>query len=190
MRIEVDTIRRVTGLSDAATKKLEVAAIAADKTPLLWQCVGQKQFAAISTHLPLEVTLGNANRPKYSNAEYRDILYFANGDVIPCSLLSMSGLSAKVSTPMGSEAVIPNIALRSVELNASGTKLRHPFTKESREMMLTMPRTGETSLTTHALLGSNGDLLRGSVIAISDQTVEVDSKQEPMVVERNEVVAW
>jgi hypothetical protein len=31
MRIEVDTIRRVTGLSDAATKKLEVAAMAAVK---------------------------------------------------------------------------------------------------------------------------------------------------------------
>ncbi len=29
MRIEVDTIRRVAGLSDATTKKLEVAAIAA-----------------------------------------------------------------------------------------------------------------------------------------------------------------
>lgn len=56
-------------------------------------------------------------------------------------------------------------------------------------MMLTITRATESSLTTHVLMGSNGDLLRGSVIAISDSAIEMDSKQEPMVIERDNVAA-
>lgn len=157
--------------------------------PLLWQSVGQKKPATITCKLPLEISVGNKAKPGELSRGFQDLLYFANGDVVPCSLNSMTETTTTVSTPVGEAVVIPNIALSGIELNVNGTKLKHSFTMESREMMLTIPRAAETSLTTHVLMGSNGDLLRGSVIAISDRAIEMDSKQEPMVIERDHVVA-
>jgi peroxiredoxin len=159
------------------------------KSPLRWQCNGQRQPTAIASEIPLEVTFERRGNAKDTATGFRDILYFVNGDVVPCLLSTMNATSTTVSTPLGGIERVPNAVLSSIELNADGTKLRHSFTKESREMMLTIPRTGEASLTTHVLLGSNGDLLRGSVIALSDETVELDSKQEPMLVDRDRVLA-
>ena len=157
--------------------------------PLLWQSIGQKEPVAISCKLPLEASVVNKAKSADLSHGFLDLLYFANGDVVPCSLNSMTDTTTSVSTPVSGSAVIPNVALSGIELNVNGAKLKHSFTKESREMMLTIPRATETSLTTHVLMGSNGDLLRGSVIAISDKAIEMDSKQEPMVIERDNIAA-
>jgi peroxiredoxin len=158
-------------------------------SPIMWQSVGQKKPVALTSKLPLEVSVGNKSKPAELSLGFRDVLYLANGDVVPCTLNSMTDTTTTVSTPVGGAVAIPNVALSGIELNVNGAKLKHAFTKESRDMMLTIPRSTETSLTTHVLMGSNGDLLRGSVIAMSDKAIEMDSKQEPMVIERDNVAA-
>jgi peroxiredoxin len=164
----------------------------ATEHPLLWKSLGQSRSVPLRLDYPQElvVTDPNSGRNKPSfGAANRDIAYMVNGDVIPCDLISLNENGAKVATPWGSEVFVQGSHWKSIELNANGSKIKHSFTKESRDTMLTLPRQTERSLSPHVLLGRNGDLLRGCVVAVSQDAIELDSKQEPMVVDRKNVTA-
>ena len=120
-------------------------------------------------------------------ASFPNVLYLENGDTIPGKLIRANESTTSIHTPFATETVVTsNAHLRAVELQ-SASKEKPSFTNESREMLLSIPRNQEADSYSHALIGRNGDLLRGNLVSINDKSIEVDSKFQPMVVDRDQV---
>ncbi len=140
--------------------------------------------AQLNLRLPLSLVRQQQLASGIDNTErFPDLAQLRSGALIPCRLERADLTHTWLATPFSAEAVrVDNRELCAVEFRPKRTK--PGFTKESREMALSIPRNLEVDLYTHLLIGQNGDLLRGNLVSISERTIEVDSRLEPILVER------
>jgi peroxiredoxin len=161
-----------------------------DKREVLWRSGNLSTDATVDHRLQVNFYIHTRNSVSpLPTSGFPNVLYLENGDMLPCKLQRATGTAAWLQTPFSAEtAQAANDHLRAIEL-ASFTKDRPSFTNESREMLISIPRNLESDTYTHALIGKNSDLLRGNVVSINDQSIEIDSKFEPMVLDRDPVAA-
>ncbi len=140
--------------------------------------------AQLNLRLPLSLVRQQQLASGIDNTErFPDLAQLRSGALIPCRLERADLTHTWLATPFSAEAVrVDNRELCAVEFRPKRTK--PGFTKESRDMALSIPRNLEVDLYTHLLIGQNGDLLRGNLVSISERTIEVDSRLEPILVER------
>jgi thiol-disulfide isomerase/thioredoxin len=155
--------------------------------PLGWQCVGQRQAVPLNPEL---ATLVRINQTKSINLnKFEDLGYSKSGDIIPVHLSRMTESSAEVTTPFSATRSVSSNSLRAIEFRRQGKPLEHVFTNESREQLLGFPRGTDASLFRNALIGGNGDLLRGGIVSINDTSVEMEVRLEPCLIARESVAA-
>ncbi len=73
--------------------------------------------------------------------------------------------------------------------NLSGASIRQFIEEEVRQVALTIPRFRRDNPPTHVLIAANGDLLRGRMLAISQNDVLFESRLEKLRVGRDRVAA-
>lgn len=73
--------------------------------------------------------------------------------------------------------------------NVVGASVKQFIQEEARELALTVPRFRRDDPPTHVLLAPNGDLLRGRLIAVSEQEIVFDSRLETFRFPRERVAA-
>ncbi len=152
--------------------------------PLVWSSQGQLAPVAIGPSLPVHIAFADAT-DRIVSSQYPDIVYFKNGDVLPCMLESIREKGVTLQTSFCESRFIPSHLVRAIELRRSGERLKHSFTKESREQLLTIPRTTDASLCRHAILATNGDLLRGTILGLQGDQLEIESKLEPFLIPKD-----
>lgn len=76
--------------------------------------------------------------------------------------------------------------------NLSGASIRQFIEEESRQAVLTIPRFRRDSPPTHVIIGPNGDLLRGRLLAVEGDKIEFESRLETLRFDRKRVgaIVW
>lgn len=169
--------------------KLEFAP---DGRTLKWQPTGSEAAVGINLQIASLLTWPSSSQAR-EREEGMDQLHFKNGDQVPCRVLAMDERGVQVESSFirqgetGEQGVrwVPNVTLRAMEFQQDGQTSKHAFTKESREQLLTLPRDTECSLYPHAILARNGDLLRGNILRLDRETLEAESKLEPLLLARS-----
>lgn len=73
--------------------------------------------------------------------------------------------------------------------NLSGGSIRQFIEEEVRQTTLTVPRFRRNNPPTHALIASNGDVLRGRLVSINAEDVQFESRLEPLRINRSRIAA-
>jgi thiol-disulfide isomerase/thioredoxin len=116
-------------------------------------------------------------------------LHLRSGDTIPCEAARIDDKGVTFKSPLSDTTFVPHEKIKSVELIPT----REPrLGKTRRERLLTLPRLQKTSPPTHLICSTNGDFLRGRVLAMDDKRLQVEVRLEVREIPRERVtqIIW
>lgn len=143
-----------------------------DRAPMLWRQDQAVRPVLINDSLPVRITL--ANWGVADRQQFPETLYLKSGDVMACRVIAADDRSFHVKHPFGEPVVLPFHVVRAIELK------REPNlpASETRKRVLTVPRFRMDDPFMHALIAKNGDVLRGHLVSVSDDSIRFESRGE------------
>jgi thiol-disulfide isomerase/thioredoxin len=120
----------------------------------------------------------------------RRSLHLRSGDVIPCDVSHITEQGVTFTSPVSAATFVPHDKIKCVELTAvAGTP---SLNDAKRDRLLTLPRAQKGSPPTHLIWSTNGDVLRGRVMAMDDRKLVVEVRLETREVPRDRVaqITW
>jgi hypothetical protein len=130
--------------------------------------------------------LAQAFELKLKRSESRGLLIRAS--IVNGSRPALSGPDAAADRV----TVVPPDAVRITEFEVrdlAGESIRQFIDTKARELTLTVPRFRREEPPRHVLLAPNGDLLRGELLHVDDDTLEFRSRLETMKLKRSQAAA-
>lgn len=157
--------------------------------PLRWQLQGQTRPARINLARKVVITREVSTPSNSPSPAGTDRIFLSGGDVFPGHVTAMTDTNVTLSTRFSQQVILPREAVQAIEFHGTSNSAALAFTKESRQQLLTLPRFSKDRPFTHALLGKNGDLLRGFLVSLDDKSIEFDSRSEPLLIPRDHLAA-
>jgi peroxiredoxin len=159
----------------------------AREAAIWWKGRGTESEIRLDVRMPGLLSKSVEGSSGLDVSRWPDLLYLVNGDVIPCRFHSFRRGVASLSTPFHEELDLADSAMSGIDFEGSLHPRSHAFTRESRERMLTVPRSLRGAEFKNALLSPNGDLLRGELLNVNSSQIEFESKLEPILIDRSRV---
>ncbi|MEQ1829555.1 MAG: TlpA disulfide reductase family protein, partial [Pirellula sp.] len=159
------------------------------ESPLFWRCTNAKNEARIDIRIPGRVGYFEQRALAIDLSVATDRLYLKNGDVLPCRLDSLRADALSLWTPFSGVVSISSDLVSAVDLGGATRRTEHAFTRESRDTLLTLPRNQRDAPFRQAILAKNGDLLRGNLISVSAKQIEIESRLEPLLIDRDRIAS-
>ncbi len=131
--------------------------------------------------------------PKSPNSKkegMRHLLHLRSGDVIPCDVKELNAKGAVIASPVTSATLIPNERIKVVEIAPNAKPLAIAKTKRSRLLML--PRIKKNNPPTHLVRSHAGDYLRGRLVSLADEKLQIEMALDTRAVELKKVsrIIW
>lgn len=130
--------------------------------------------------------------PARQKPEFRvsHTLHLRSGDTIPCQVLSIDEEGLHFTTPLSNATFVAHQRVKGLELD--GRPGAPTLDETKRQRLLTLPRLQKNSPPTHLLCSTNGDFLRGRLIAMNADrlTVEVRLTNQEIPCERVAQIIW
>ncbi|MFO0919713.1 MAG: hypothetical protein U0872_15555, partial [Planctomycetaceae bacterium] len=119
-------------------------------------------------------------------------LHLRHGDVIPCEVKSIDERGVTIETPLSAATFVGHDQIKAVELiKSKGTP---KLARLKRERLLTLPRMQKDLPPAQLLysVGSSGDFLRGRIMEMDAETIQVEVRQEVRRIPRSRVaqIIW
>ena len=144
---------------------------------------------ALDTHVRLAVAPAD---PVAGGHPSRAVL--ATGDVVPCEIVGIDAEAVRLRTPVadgGPDTIsVPGDLLQAIELDPAAPPRDLPRSLVDR--LLTLPRSQRTSPPTHLVRLRDGDYLRGRLVSLDADTLEIDVRGELKKLPRSAVarIIW
>jgi thiol-disulfide isomerase/thioredoxin len=118
-------------------------------------------------------------------------IHLRTGDVIPSEVARIDEQGVSFKSALSTSTFIPHEKVKAVEL-ARDEPPALRLNKPKRERLLTLPRMQKGSPPTHLVRSRNGDYLRGRVVAMDGQKLQVEVHLETKEVPRDRVgrIIW
>lgn len=111
-------------------------------------------------------------------------LHLRTGDALPCAIAEINELGVMIRPKVGETTEIPHADVQVLEL-IPGTLDESALRDEKRERLLTLPRIQQNSPPTHLLRSTSGDYVRGQVLAMDEQTIQLNIRQSERALPRH-----
>lgn len=110
-------------------------------------------------------------------AGFPSLVILRSGDVAPCNVTRIDGRIVELQTPLAADAGAAPIKVesrfvRAVELQRTAASRK--ISKSAFERLMTVPRMQRDRPPTHVLRLANGDYLRGRLVSLDADTLEID----------------
>jgi peroxiredoxin len=121
----------------------------------------------------------------------RTALHLRTGDNIPAEVTRIDESGVWFQTPLSDKTFVAHDKIKAVELALEIPPLIK-LNKVKRERLLTLPRMQKESPPTQLIRSKNGDYLRGRVIGMDDNTLQVEVHLETKAVPRDRIsrIIW
>ncbi len=131
------------------------------------------------------------NTAAKQKAESRRALHLRTGDVIPCEITAIDEEGVRFTSPLAPGTFVPHAKIKAIELaplDPVGIKVG----KAKRERLLTLPRMQKGSPPTQLIRSTNGDYLRGRILAMDGSKLEVEIHLDPKAIPRDRIarIIW
>ncbi len=138
-----------------------------------------------------QLTNTAANTAAKRKDEARRALHLRTGDVIPCEITAIDEEGVRFISPLAPGTFVPHAKVKAIELaplDPVGIKVG----KAKRERMLTLPRMQKDSPPTQLIRSTNGDYLRGRILAMDGSKLDVEVHLDPKAIPRDRVarIIW
>jgi thiol-disulfide isomerase/thioredoxin len=118
------------------------------------------------------------------------VLHLRSGDTIPCSAAAIDERGISFATSLSDATFVSHSQVKVLELmpNAGAVQIA----KEKKERLLTLPRMQRDSPPTQLIRAANGDYLRGRLLAMDNNELQVEMRLETKTVPRSNVarIIW
>jgi thiol-disulfide isomerase/thioredoxin len=173
----------------AARKKAVAGVVVAPQPPVVAMPAGFP--AAPGGMVVFSSTTTGQFVPQRAAGPARRALYLRSGDVIPSEVVKIDEEGVTYRSPMSKGTFVAHDKIKAIELAAEGgvmVRLNVP----KRDRLLTLPRVQKGSPPTHLVRSTNGDYLRGRVVAMDDKTLQIEVRAETRSVPRDRVsrIIW
>lgn len=117
-------------------------------------------------------------------------VHLRSGDAIPCEILSIDQQGVRIDSSLTESSLIPHDQIKAAQLADNTPLPRIP--KAKRERLLTLPRMQRHSPPLHLLFSTKGDALRGNVLSLTENELELEVRLDPHKIPRSRVatVVW
>ena len=152
----------------------------------------QPAIAAPKAVIAFNNLLGNIGTASARRqVEGRRALHLRTGDVIPCEVIAIEEAGVRIKSEVAPGSLIPHDKIKAIEL-APLAYDSIKVGKEKRERLLTLPRMQKGSPPTQLVRSTNGDYLRGRVVAMDESTLQVEVRLDTKAVPRDRVarIIW
>jgi thiol-disulfide isomerase/thioredoxin len=118
------------------------------------------------------------------------ILHLRCGDAIPCTVDSIDEKGVSFHTPLTDSTFVRHDQIQALELMPDASAAT--IAKLKKERLLTLPRMQRDSPPTQLIRSLDGDYLRGRLISMDENKLEVELRLETKTIERNRVarIIW
>ena len=118
-------------------------------------------------------------------------LHLRSGDIIPCRVVGIDEQGVSIEAPNLAATKVPHAKIKAIELaglDANPIKL----TKAKLDRLLTVPRMQRDSPPTQLIRSVNGDFLRGRIVSMDANRLEVEVRLETKTIPRDRVarIVW
>ena len=126
--------------------------------------------------------------PKYSNLKLAGTaVHLRSGDTIPCSITSIGETGVRIESKLTKTKDIPHELIKAAQLDS---RVAMPFLEDKkRERFLTLPRMHRDLPPQHLLFSKKGDILRGSIVAMSNDELSLELRLDSYRLPRHRVSA-
>ena len=118
-------------------------------------------------------------------------LYLRTGDSIPCEVTGIDENGVSIKTSLSDSMFVPHDKIKAVELVRETTGAPG-LTPVKQDRLLTLPRMQRDSPPTHLIRSRDGDYLRGRLIGMNDNRLQVEVRLEVKELPRERVsrIIW
>lgn len=118
-------------------------------------------------------------------------LYLRTGDTIPCEVTGIDENGVSFKTALSDSMFVAHDKIKAVELVRDPTNAPG-LTKVKRDRLLTLPRMQKDSPPTHLIRSRDGDYLRGRLIGMNENRLQVEVRLEMKEIPRERVarIIW
>ena len=163
------------------------------KPPVVAQPVPQPQNQAPRAVIAFNNLVNGMNSaPAKKGADGgRRSLHLRTGDVIPCEVIAIEEAGVRIKSDVVPGSIIPHEKIKAIELAALASD-SIKVGKEKRERILTLPRMQKGSPPTQLIRSTNGDYLRGRVVAMDEFNLQVEVRLDTKSVPRDRIarIIW
>jgi thiol-disulfide isomerase/thioredoxin len=135
-------------------------------------------------------TLQNAIDRTLPPIPERKSLYLLSGDIVPAEILKIDDRGVTFKTDISPNGFVPNDKIKAVELATEAPTIR--VNKSKRERLLMLPRMQRNNPPTHLIRSKTGDFLRGRIVAMDAEKIQVEVRLETKELPRDRVsrIIW
>ena len=130
------------------------------------------------------------NQPVQSTGK-RKALYLRSGDVIPSEITGIDEQGVSFRTALSASTFVAHDKVKAVELAfTTDTPIR--LNKAKKDRLLTLPRMQKENPPTHLICSRNGDFLRGRLIKLDNQKLQIEIRLETQEIPRDRLslIVW
>lgn len=117
-------------------------------------------------------------------------MHLRSGEIIPCEVTSIDEKEVVFTSEVTKRTRLPQDQIRAIAFVAGS---RDPEIEAARrDRLLTVPRVRKKNPPTHLIVAVNGDVMRGRLVGVGDDTVEVETRLETIPIKRSVVaqIIW
>jgi len=114
-------------------------------------------------------------------------LYLRTGDTIPCEVKQIDERGVTFHSPLFDATLAPNDKVKAVELENGSRATKLDLSK--RDRLLTLPRMQKEDPPSHLIRSTDGDYLRGRLVALDDWNLTVEVRLETRRIPRDHIAS-
>lgn len=133
------------------------------------------------------IRISNAHKPAELSPRS---MHLRSGEIIPCEVTSIDEEGVVFTSEVTEKTRLPRDQIRSIAFTAG---CRDPEIEATRrDRLLTVPRIRKNNPPTHLMVAVNGDVMRGRLVRITADTIEVETRLETILIPRSVVaqIIW
>ena len=165
----------------------------ASNSPLRWKFDGARKPVRLSDAVEARVERNRdllAN-PTFDTKTFPELLHLKNQEIIPCKIKSYNKETLAFKSPFITIGKIDSGHVKGIkfanEMLGVGNKESFSIDDVKLDRALTIPRFNRDNPPSHILVAKTGDLMRGSLLGISGQAIQFESKLRTMNIPINRI---
>ena len=171
-------------------------------SPVSWQAPGAAKPLPLTSQSVVRIERSSQSVSRgapFDTDQFPHLLYLKNGEIIPCRILSYDQTSLGFESPFIKQRTMASMHVKAIEFDRSRYGQVDAYIRSvawngrvndlslvvdsvKLERALTVPRFSRNNPPSHVLVARNGDLKRGSLLGITAQSIEFESKLRTQVV--------
>lgn len=126
------------------------------------------------------------NKKKKSSRTSEAVLHLRTGDKLPCKMVNVDEKGVLLESDVSEIKFVPNEEVQALELipDAPATQIQ----SLKRQRLLTLPRMQRDNPPTHLIRSVDGDYLRGRLISLDAEQLQIELRLDPKIIRRDRIV--